>query len=66
MKKNTEPSKSKQLESLKKELDSMEIEDRLEMVQLAAAEGDCCSNNGCCNNSGCDCGDQQIESQVEQ
>jgi len=59
--KNSKISKDQQLELLKQDLNSVEIEDRLEMVQLTslAAEACCVRNNSCCHNTGCDCGGEE-------
>ena len=58
MKKKAELSKSDQLASIKKELDMIEVEERLEIVNITTlmtgAEG-CCWGNGCCNNGTCNC-----------
>lgn len=50
MKKQITDSKQNKLHTLKKQLDSIEVEERLEMVQLAfLAKGGCCFINDTCN-----------------
>lgn len=56
MKKNPEIPAKNNLAKLKKELNMVELEERLEMVQISTvASAACCFGNDCCGNNSCNC-----------